>query len=330
MREGSRWKYLTYAAGEVLIVIVGILVALQVNNWNDERQKDHDLDDLMVNLENELKSNSSAAQEIAQWGLICDTVFYTFISGELSEKEWGNRPHLQNIGVTYAPYAPQQHQLNRTLSISDDWPENYEGLLNDLRSYQDQLALCTELAGTTKSIVLDNVEFMRDEYPESFRQDSVSQAQMTKMMSSDSLWFNRVYYYHVIAMRNFASVNTQIEITEVDLLLQMAELDGEISGNQHAELLMDLGWIELSPGPCAPIEPSAFTTTLPLPGYVLNCGTDTLHVQMGDDANSRFALAPEQARPLTTLFDSVVKIFDGNGTCLEQYRSQAQGMIVLN
>jgi len=34
---GSLTKYLLYAAGEILLVVIGILIALQVNNWNEER-----------------------------------------------------------------------------------------------------------------------------------------------------------------------------------------------------------------------------------------------------------------------------------------------------
>ena len=35
-------KYLLYAVGEILLVVIGILIALQVNNWNEER-KDQNL-----------------------------------------------------------------------------------------------------------------------------------------------------------------------------------------------------------------------------------------------------------------------------------------------
>lgn len=31
-------RYLAYALGEILLVVIGILIALQVNNWNEERQ----------------------------------------------------------------------------------------------------------------------------------------------------------------------------------------------------------------------------------------------------------------------------------------------------
>jgi hypothetical protein len=35
--SGSFTKYLLYAIGEILLVVIGILIALQVNNWNQDR-----------------------------------------------------------------------------------------------------------------------------------------------------------------------------------------------------------------------------------------------------------------------------------------------------
>lgn len=37
MRKSKRGQYALYALGEVLLVIFGILIALQVNNWNEDR-----------------------------------------------------------------------------------------------------------------------------------------------------------------------------------------------------------------------------------------------------------------------------------------------------
>ena len=37
-RAGKFSKYLLYAVGEILLVVIGILIALQVNNWNEERK----------------------------------------------------------------------------------------------------------------------------------------------------------------------------------------------------------------------------------------------------------------------------------------------------
>lgn len=40
LAEGKTTKYLTYAVGEIVLVVIGILIALSINNWNENR-KDH-------------------------------------------------------------------------------------------------------------------------------------------------------------------------------------------------------------------------------------------------------------------------------------------------
>ena len=37
LEKNKTGKYLKYAIGEILLVIIGILIALQINNWNDKR-----------------------------------------------------------------------------------------------------------------------------------------------------------------------------------------------------------------------------------------------------------------------------------------------------
>jgi hypothetical protein len=36
--ENKTSRYFKYAIGEILLVVIGILIALQINNWNDQRQ----------------------------------------------------------------------------------------------------------------------------------------------------------------------------------------------------------------------------------------------------------------------------------------------------
>ncbi len=39
IKERKLQKYLLYATGEITLVVIGILIALQINNWNDSRIK---------------------------------------------------------------------------------------------------------------------------------------------------------------------------------------------------------------------------------------------------------------------------------------------------
>jgi hypothetical protein len=38
MSENKTGKYLKYAIGEIVLVVIGILIALQINNWNENRK----------------------------------------------------------------------------------------------------------------------------------------------------------------------------------------------------------------------------------------------------------------------------------------------------
>ena len=37
LNEGKTSKYFKYAIGEIVLVVIGILIALQINNWNEQR-----------------------------------------------------------------------------------------------------------------------------------------------------------------------------------------------------------------------------------------------------------------------------------------------------
>ena len=36
--ENQFFKYSRYAIGEIVLVVIGILIALQINNWNEDRK----------------------------------------------------------------------------------------------------------------------------------------------------------------------------------------------------------------------------------------------------------------------------------------------------
>jgi len=39
IESGGARKYMLYAIGEIALVVIGILIALQINNWNEWRKE---------------------------------------------------------------------------------------------------------------------------------------------------------------------------------------------------------------------------------------------------------------------------------------------------
>ncbi|WP_050776370.1 DUF6090 family protein [Algoriphagus machipongonensis] len=60
MMKNNTIKYLKYAIGEIALVMIGILLALQVNNWNENRKNNNlrqsFIDNLIVDLKNDIEN----------------------------------------------------------------------------------------------------------------------------------------------------------------------------------------------------------------------------------------------------------------------------------
>ena len=50
-------KYLAYATGEIVLVVLGILIALQINNWNQNKLDQASLDDYLTSISRNIKSD---------------------------------------------------------------------------------------------------------------------------------------------------------------------------------------------------------------------------------------------------------------------------------
>ncbi|MFZ1787412.1 MAG: DUF6090 family protein [Saprospiraceae bacterium] len=54
LADGKTSKYLKYAIGEIFLVVIGILIALQINNWNSTQNKKKQLDAIYNTIEENL------------------------------------------------------------------------------------------------------------------------------------------------------------------------------------------------------------------------------------------------------------------------------------
>lgn len=61
--ENKFSKYLLYAVGEIVLVVIGILIALQVNNWNQDRIAKKDADIFHERLKQDLLNEKIILQE---------------------------------------------------------------------------------------------------------------------------------------------------------------------------------------------------------------------------------------------------------------------------
>ena len=57
MEQNKTGKYLKYAIGEIILVVIGILIALSINNWNENNKDRHIEQEYLVSLNEEFNYN---------------------------------------------------------------------------------------------------------------------------------------------------------------------------------------------------------------------------------------------------------------------------------
>ncbi|MDG5492002.1 DUF6090 family protein [Psychroserpens sp. SPM9] len=60
-------RYLKYAIGEIVLVVIGILIALQINNWNENRLNNKALKAYLTSFTQDLNSEKEGLDVIVKW-----------------------------------------------------------------------------------------------------------------------------------------------------------------------------------------------------------------------------------------------------------------------
>lgn len=59
-------KYVSYAIGEIVLVVIGILIALSINNWNQDRIDRQTERKYLINIKREIQSNARVNQALIE------------------------------------------------------------------------------------------------------------------------------------------------------------------------------------------------------------------------------------------------------------------------
>lgn len=65
MSENKTSMYLKYALGEIVLVVLGILIALQINNWNEARKEDKALKEYLVKIRSHTSEDLEKLDQIS-------------------------------------------------------------------------------------------------------------------------------------------------------------------------------------------------------------------------------------------------------------------------
>ena len=92
MDKNKTGKYFKYAIGEIVLVVIGILIALSINNWNENRKNYDKENAILLNLKTEYETNKADLLETSnrnskKYGLVKKILLFTGQSNKNLTKE---------------------------------------------------------------------------------------------------------------------------------------------------------------------------------------------------------------------------------------------------
>lgn len=109
-------NYLLYAIGEILLVVIGILIALQINNWNEQRKEKREEWVALNDLKFEFEKNKTNFLAHADWVNGLEKSWASYLS-IVSNKSLSNAERaIERPRVGYAVYSISNNKLNSLLS----------------------------------------------------------------------------------------------------------------------------------------------------------------------------------------------------------------------
>lgn len=131
-------KYLLYAIGEIILVVIGILFALQINNWNENRKQKSQLKSILENVAEDLVRDTITLEGMVKFYSRIDSVSTKVINGEYNKnniKECGLCPSLVTF---YQPVVINKKGYELLKKISNNPQKRNDSLIATIIVGYDQ------------------------------------------------------------------------------------------------------------------------------------------------------------------------------------------------
>jgi len=193
-------KYLLYAVGEIILVVTGILIALNVNNWNNQEKLSEQSMNQLLAVQNELLENLELAKTIILESedkdascnmVLSDTLEYEDYS---SGGSWKMRGLLWNV----SQFNPVKGSFEIFSSNRENHDESFDPILEKLNylytSHYDNIMLTNEALINSYEEERQNLQRNHEWYWKVMNSPGFFDKDHIEYMLTDPFYKNKVSY----------------------------------------------------------------------------------------------------------------------------------------
>ena len=204
-KDNQFFKYSRYAIGEIILVVIGILIALYINNWNEQRKSKEKMNQLLVKVQNELLYNIKEANSNIEFYRRKDSLIYKVLNRNLTYDDYFSSNNLMHLGTSYSNNIILDDDYKSLIQFDGEVSKKHDVIYEYLREVY--VSKKTILERDEKSMIPRFEDFQKKiKYEKDWYNNVFADIKYTDDMVSYFLT-DPFYYNHIVDVQNYTLDN---------------------------------------------------------------------------------------------------------------------------
>ena len=231
--ESRFGRYFFYAMGEIVLVVIGILIALQINNWNATRKNNAEFKSIMEALQQDLYYNINRANSVIADAYKRDSLINLILNDSITSEMYRKNSDLRNVIGTIQYYTPIQDNLISALNFENRVAHAFKPLIPKLKLLKTYF----ERWNYTYLGSLQEIGIYEKWLAENFywysQTDSVATESHVNFLLNNPIYKNKVFVFRKSYLNNTVYNTMFIRNQSVGILAKLVQLE---KNNQFSDL----------------------------------------------------------------------------------------------
>lgn len=205
LKEGKFINYLKYAFGEIVLVVIGILIAVNINNWNESRKQKNLKQTIYKIVEDEMISDSLAIYQSLPEFKSLDSIFNKILSNQMSKEEYISCELCANIVGIHNPHSFKTKGYEMLANYVESQNDVKDTLSGQILEFYNQIGNIMEVINEySKQDVRDNLKSWKENYNWFYldHKDRINDEEYLNYLVNHADFKNRVAMQKVLVIKN--------------------------------------------------------------------------------------------------------------------------------
>ena len=141
MRNKKTTNFLSHAFTEIILVVIGILIAVSINNWNEKRKQKGELKNILSTIKSDIKNDIEEIDKVLEFYNDVDSIFQKILDGDIKKEEYTKNPRLAYLTLGYPEISFNKRGIHLLEEFKSESQLPNEDLINDIIEFYTERML---------------------------------------------------------------------------------------------------------------------------------------------------------------------------------------------